>query len=67
MNETLEYTVTGMSCDHCKTAVTEEVLAVDGVTEVDVDLGTKCVLVHGEGLDDSAIRAAIDDAGYEAA
>jgi copper chaperone CopZ len=67
MNETLEYTVTGMSCDHCKTAVTEEVLAVDGVTEVDVDLGTKCVLVYGEGLDDSAIRAAIDDAGYEAA
>jgi copper chaperone len=67
MNETLEYMVIGMSCDHCKTAVTEEVLAVDGVTEVEVDLGTKRVLVHGEALDDAAIRAAIDDAGYEAA
>ena len=59
--------VTGMSCDHCKAAVTEEVLAVDGVTAVDVDLGTKRVVVHGEGLDDAAIRAAIDEAGYEAA
>ena len=67
MNETLEYMVIGMSCDHCKTAVTEEVLAVDGVTEVEVDLGTKRVLVHGEALDDAAIRTAIDDAGYEAA
>jgi copper chaperone len=67
MNQTLEYMVIGLSCDHCKAAVTEEVLAVDGVTEVDVDLGTKCVLVHGDDLDDAAIRAAIDEAGYEAA
>ncbi len=56
-----------MSCDHCEAAVTEEVLAVNGVTEVDVDLGAKRVLVHGEDLDDDAIRAAIDEAGYEAA
>jgi copper chaperone len=67
MNQTLEYTVVGMSCDHCKTAVTEGVLAVNGVTEVDVDLGTTRVVVRGEGLDDAAIRAAIDEAGYEAA
>ena len=67
MNQTLEYTVVGMSCDHCKTAVTEEVLAVNGVADVDVDLGTKRVLVRGEGLDDAAIRAAIDEAGYGAA
>ena len=64
---TLEYLVDGMSCDHCKAAVTEEVLAVDGVTEVEVDLQAKRVLVHGEDLDDDAIRAAIDEAGYEAA
>jgi copper chaperone CopZ len=45
----------------------EEVLAVTGVTEVDVNLATSRVLVHGEDLDDAAIRAAIDEAGYEAA
>jgi copper chaperone len=67
MNDTIEYTVDGMSCDHCKAAVTEEVLAVSGVSDVDVNLETKRVLVHGEDLDDAAIRAAIDEAGYEAA
>jgi copper chaperone CopZ len=56
-----------MSCDHCKAAVTEEVLAVVGVASVDIDLETKVVAVHGERLDDGAIRAAIDEAGYEAA
>jgi copper chaperone len=65
--ETRTYTVTGMSCDHCKAAVTEEVLALAGVGSVDVDLDTKRVVVYGEQLDDTAIRAAIDEAGYEAA
>lgn len=65
--ETLSYTVPGMSCGHCKEAVTEEVSKVDGVTEVDVDLDTKLVLVSGDGMDDSALRAAIEEAGYEAA
>lgn len=65
--ETRTYTVAGMSCGHCEAAVTEEVLAVPGVESVDVDLATKRVAVHGDGLDDVAIRAAIDEAGYEAA
>ena len=64
---TLEYTVAGMSCDHCKAAVTEELLAVGGVASVDVDLDTKRIVVRGQDLDDAAIRAAIDEAGYEAA
>ena len=67
MTETLTYTVRGMSCGHCKAAVTEEVSAVGGVESVDVDLDTKLVVVHGESLDDTALRAAIDEAGYEAA
>lgn len=67
MTDTLTYTVSGMSCGHCKAAVTEEVMTVTGVESVDVDLDTKLVVVHGEGLDDGAIRAAIDEAGYEAA
>jgi copper chaperone len=45
----------------------EEVRAVDGVRSVDVDLGTKLVSVTGQSLDDAAIRAAIEEAGYEAA
>jgi len=64
---TLSYTVPGMSCDHCKLAVTEEVSRVAGVDGVAVDLDTKLVLVHGANLDDGALRRAIEEAGYEAA
>lgn len=63
-----EYTVTGMTCQHCVNAVTEEVGGVDGVTAVDVDLASGRVRVHGErALDDDEIRAAVDEAGYELA
>jgi copper chaperone len=67
MSETITYSVPGMSCDHCKHAVTEELTSVAGVASVDVDLHTKLVVVHGQGLEDAALRAAIDEAGYEAA
>lgn len=67
MSETLTYTVPGMHCGHCKAAVSEELAAAEGVEEVDVDLETKLVVVRGEGLDDARLRAAIDEAGYEAA
>ena len=63
----MEYTVSGMSCAHCVAAVSDEVGAVPGVSSVVIDLDTKQVAVHGENLDDAAIRAAIDEAGYEAA
>lgn len=66
MSEAITYTVPGMSCGHCKAAVTEGVSAVPGVAGVVVDLNTKRVEVAGEHLDDAAIRAAIEAAGYEA-
>lgn len=64
--EELTYRVEGMSCSHCENAVTEEVGQVPGVRSVDVDLERKLVQVRGGGLDDAAVRAAIDEAGYEA-
>ena len=67
MSETLTYSVPGMSCGHCQAAVTEEVAAVEGVDSVLVDLDSKRVDVTGAQLDDAAIRAAIEAAGYEAA
>ena len=63
----ITYTVAGMSCDHCKSAVEEEVGRVPGVDFVNADVDTKLVLVRGEALADEALRAAIDEAGYEAA
>jgi copper chaperone len=67
MSETLSYTVPAMHCGHCERAVKEEVSAVAGVSEVAVDLDTKVVTIHGESLDDTTLRAAIEEAGYEAA
>ncbi len=67
MPQTITYAVPGMSCDHCKHAVAEELTRVGGVASVDVDLETKLVTVKGEPLDDEALRAAIVEAGYEAA
>jgi copper chaperone len=67
MSETRSYTVPAMHCGHCERAVKEEVSAVDGVSEVAVDLDTKLVTVTGQALDDAAVRAAIAEAGYEAA
>ncbi len=61
---TRTYTVDGMTCGHCVNAITGEVTQVGGVSDVAVDLGTKTVTVTGDALDDAAIRAAIDEAGY---
>jgi copper chaperone len=67
MSETLSYIVPAMHCGHCERAVKEEVSNVAGVSEVAVDLNTKIVTVTGSSFADAAVRAAIEEAGYEAA
>jgi len=64
--DTAVYVVPGMSCEHCEAAVIEELSAVPGVESVAVDLESKRVEIRGRSLDDAAIRAAIEEAGYEA-
>jgi copper chaperone len=60
------YLVAGMTCEHCKVAVTDEVSRVPGVTGVEVDLDTKLVRVRGTDVDAEAVVAAVDEAGYDA-
>ncbi|HEU5066295.1 MAG TPA: heavy-metal-associated domain-containing protein [Gaiellaceae bacterium] len=62
----ITYTVPDMSCGHCKQAVSGELAGVAGVETIDVDLDTKLVTVRGHDLDDAALRAAIEEAGYQA-
>ena len=66
---TTTYLVTGMSCDHCVHAVTEEVSRLPGVAEVAIDLapeGSSRVTVTSDaGLDKKAVRDAVDEAGYD--
>ncbi|MBI1352520.1 MAG: heavy metal transporter [Actinomycetales bacterium] len=66
---TQTYTVSGMTCDHCVHAVTQEVSALAGVQGVSIDLvagGNSTVVVESEApLDVEAVREAVDEAGYE--
>jgi len=63
VSDTRTYTVTGMTCSHCVDSVTEEVSEVAGVTDVGVDLDSGLLTVSG-AVDDAAVRAAVDEAGY---
>jgi copper chaperone len=64
---TQTYSVTGMTCGHCAGAVTDEIKALDGVSDVQVDLvagGTSTVTVTSEApLDEAAVAEALDEAG----
>ncbi|CAB4886787.1 unannotated protein [freshwater metagenome] len=62
---TLTFTVPGMTCGHCEAAVKGEISKVSGVTDVDVNLATKVVVVTGSELDQAALFAAVDEAGFE--
>ena len=65
---TSRYRVTGMTCDHCVMAVTRELSALSGVSEVRVDLATGDVSVsHDAPLDQEQVAAAVDEAGYQLA
>jgi copper chaperone len=68
MSETRTYTVTGMTCGHCVASVTEEVQEIPGVQEVDVALETGTLTVTSEAdLDDTSVRHAVEEAGYQLA
>ncbi len=60
------YTVTGMTCGHCVASVTEEVTAVAGVDDVTVDLESGLLTVTGTASDE-AVKAAVEEAGYQVA
>ncbi|MFI7068975.1 heavy-metal-associated domain-containing protein [Micromonospora sediminicola] len=60
------YQVRGMTCGHCVTAVSTELNALPDVTDVQVDLATGRVTVTSRSpLDADAVRAAVDEAGYD--
>jgi copper chaperone len=66
---TTTFSVAGMTCGHCTSAVTEELTKLPGVQQVNIDLvagGTSAVHVTSEdALDESQVREAVDEAGYE--
>ena len=66
MSSTATFTVSGMTCQHCVGSVTEEVTKIPGVTDVQVDLASGAVTIASQTpVDADAVRAAVDEAGYE--
>jgi copper chaperone CopZ len=63
--QSLTLTAPEMTCGHCEAAVRREVGAVDGVTDIRVDLASKEIVVSGSGLDRDAVVGAIDEAGFD--
>ncbi|MCZ7426034.1 heavy-metal-associated domain-containing protein [Micromonospora sp. WMMA1949] len=60
------YQVSGMTCGHCVNSVSTELSALPGVTDVQVDLASGRVTVTSQNpLDADAVRAAVDEAGYD--
>ena len=65
MTSTQTFTVTGMTCGHCAASVTEEISELPGVDNVEVVVETGAVTVTAaDPLAESAVRAAVEEAGY---
>ena len=63
---TFSGTVQGMTCGHCVASVTEEVQEIPGVQDVDVVLESGAITVtSAEPLDETAVRSAVEEAGYQ--
>ncbi|MGH3355965.1 MAG: heavy-metal-associated domain-containing protein [Nocardioidaceae bacterium] len=66
MTDMRSYTVSGMTCGHCVSSVTEEVQEIPGVESVDVVLETGALTVtSSQAVDDDAVRSAVEEAGYQ--
>ncbi|MGW7819217.1 heavy-metal-associated domain-containing protein [Streptomyces puniciscabiei] len=65
---TTVYKVTGMSCGHCEGSVSGEISQIPGVSSVKAVASTgEVTVVSAAPLDDKAVRAAVDEAGFELA
>lgn len=68
MATTATYSIVGMTCQHCVTAVTKELSAIDGVESVDIDLDSgNATVVSEQPLAIETVRVAVDEAGYDLA
>ena len=61
-----DYTVRGMTCDHCAGSVTAEITKIPGVTGVQVDVAAGRVTVESaQPVSAEAVSEAVEEAGYE--
>ena len=58
------YRVNGMNCSHCKACVEKAVFALDGVVFAVANVAKKELVVEGS-VDETALKTAIEEAGFE--
>ncbi|KJL47376.1 Copper chaperone CopZ [Microbacterium hydrocarbonoxydans] len=64
---TTAYDVTGMTCGHCEGSVRGEVAKIQGITGIEVSAATgRLIVTSDSAVDDAAVLAAVDEAGYSA-
>ncbi|MEX1079145.1 MAG: heavy metal-associated domain-containing protein [Homoserinimonas sp.] len=64
---TSEYQITGMTCGHCEMSIREEISQIPGIDEIQVSAQTgKLVVSSATSIEDAAVLAAVDEAGYSA-
>lgn len=65
---TTTYAVTGMTCGHCEGSVRREIAKLPEVTDIAVSAASGSLVITSDSpVDDAAVRAAVDEAGYSAA
>ena len=67
MQDVRSFRVVGMTCEHCRTSVLEEVGELEGVEAVEVDLDSGEMQVRGDSVAEDAVAAAVGEAGYRLA
>ena len=62
----IEITIEGMTCAHCAMSVTNELVTLEGVSNVQVDHSSGKATVEGYGVTEDQLAAAVEEAGYQA-
>ncbi len=59
------YHIQGMTCNHCKANVENEIKSMDGVEAVQIDLSSGKVIISGEGINLNQVKSGVENIGYE--
>ena len=57
--------VSGMTCNHCKTNVQNNLSSIEGIENIDIDLDSGKVKMTGDDIDLSAVKSKVESIGYE--
>jgi copper chaperone len=57
--------IEGMSCGHCVRHVNNALSEVEGASNIEVNLEGKYAVIEASGVEDGAIKFAVEDAGYD--